>query len=262
MVSRHRELIYEMTRREITDRYAGHTLGTLWAVGHPFLLMGVYLLVFGFLYPMRLQLSEDVSQGLAIYILAGLIPWFSFSESLTKGTVVIVSNANLVKQVVFPTEILPLKGVLVACLTQLMTTSCLVLYMAITRVEFHWIVTFLPIVFVFQLLAMLGMSYFLAALGVYLRDLKEMAQVFLSVGIFLVPIFYFPSWVDQIWGPFKVVLWCNPFSHLIWCYQDVLYYGEFKHGWSWIILFLLCPVVFFGGFQVFQKLKIKFPEVL
>ena len=118
--------------------------------------MGVYLLVFGFLYPMRLQLSEEVSAGLAIYILAGLIPWFAFSESLTKGTVVIVNNANLVKQVVFPTEILPMKTVLVACLTQLMTTSCLIFYMAVTQVTFHWIVTVLPVLFIFQLLADVG----------------------------------------------------------------------------------------------------------
>ena len=106
---------------------------------------------------------------------------------------------------------------------------------------------------------MLGASYFLAALGVYLRDLKEMAQVFLSVGIFLVPIFYFPSWVDQIWGPFKVILWCNPFSHVIWCYQDVLYYGEFKHGMVLDHSAHSVPGGFLGWVPYLSKVENKIP---
>ena len=133
MLIQHYELIWEMTRREISERYAGQILGTIWAVGHPLLLMSIYVFVFGVIYPSRIRMGAELPYSFALYILAGLIPWLAFSEAMAKGTTVITNYSNLVKQVVFPIEILPVKGVLVASLTQGVATLGLFMYMLVVE---------------------------------------------------------------------------------------------------------------------------------
>ncbi len=261
-VTRHSELVWEMTRREISERYAGQFLGTLWAVGHPFLLIGIYVFVFGVIYPSRIRIGQDLPSSFVLYILSGLIPWLAFSETMSKATTVILNYGNLVKQVVFPIEILPVKGVLVACITQGVTTALLLVYMLLIEGAVPMTVVLLPILFVFQMLTMCGVSYFFSSLGVYVRDLKDAVQVFLSAGLFLSPILYLPVWVDQIWSPFRYVLIVNPFAHFIWCYQDILFYGAIQHGWSWIVVTVVTPCTLYGGYFVFRTLRVKFSEVL
>ena len=110
IVQRNWHLTWALAKREITDRYAGQMLGMLWTVGNPLLLMGVYLFIFGVVFRVRIGGTIDLPMGYTTYILSGLIPWFAVSESLNKGCSIITGNSNLVKQVVFPLEILPIKA--------------------------------------------------------------------------------------------------------------------------------------------------------
>lgn len=259
----HRELLWQMAKREIRDRYAGQALGVLWAVGHPILLMGLYVFVFTYVFPSRAeQLNEDMASSTVTYILAGLIPWLTFAESMAKGTGTIVNEAGLVKQVVFPIEILPVKSVLATCLSQLVATSILLLYILILERSLPWLVVLLPVLFALQMLMMVGVSYALSSVGVYFRDMREIVQVFLSAGIFLAPILYPPSLISKIPRTFAMLLSLNPFSHLVWCYQDVLYYGRIEHLLSWFVLTVLSPIVLYLGYRIFRKLKNMFGEAL
>ena len=262
LLTRHRQLTWAMTRRELTDRYAGHVLGTLWAIGHPIALMGLYVFIFGFIFPARMNISDEMPGSFVIYILAGIIPWLTFSDSMSKGTWVIVGNVNLVKQVVFPLEVLPVKVVLASFVSQLVAMVFLLGYMLLTAHQWPLTVLLLPALFVIQLLAMLGVSYLFSAVGTYFRDLKDFVQVFTTAGLFLAPILYLPDWVDKIWSPFSVILYLNPFSHMVWCYQDVLFFGGMEHPDSWIIFVILSSGVFYGGYGVFLKLKPMFGQLL
>jgi lipopolysaccharide transport system permease protein len=262
ILTRHRQLTWEMTRRELSDRYVGQVLGSIWVIGHPIILMGLYVFVFIYVFPSRLQISTEMPRSYVTYILAGLIPWMTFSEAMAKGAGVIVNNAGLVKQVVFPLEILPVKGVLASFVTQLVATAILILYMLIIERGWPWTMWLLPVLFFMQLLAMIGVCYILSSVGVYFRDLKEVVQVFLSAGLFLAPILYLPTWLNSVWPPFTVILYLNPFSHLVWCYQDILYFGRFIHPVSWGIVAALSSGVFYGGYRVFRKLKHMFGDVL
>lgn len=262
LLARHRQLTWEMTRRELTDRYVGQVLGTLWAIGHPLLLMALYVFVFAYVFPNRLPITDEMPRSFVTYILAGLIPWLSFSESMAKGTIAIVNHAGLVKQVVFPIEILPVKGVLASFITQLVASAFLLTYMLFADAGWPLTVLLLPVLFMLQVMAMIGVSYILSSVGTYFRDLKDFVQVFLTAGLFLAPILYLPAWVEKVSPTFAAVLRLNPFSHLIWCYHDALYYGRIEHPESWVITAVLSASVFYAGYRVFRKLKHMFGDVL
>lgn len=195
----------------------------------------------------------------ATYLLSGLIPWLAFQESMSKAAMVIVSNANLVKQFVFPAEVLPVKGVMATLATESVFLVLLVLYVLLTTHHLPWTYLLLPALLLLQALAMIGVSYILSALGVYVRDTKDLVQVFAVTGVYLVPAFYLPEFVPRV---FKGLLYLNPFSHLIWCFQDVLYFGRLQHWWAWIVLSIISLGVFVIGYRFFRKLKLMFGNVL
>ena len=120
-------------------------------------------------------------------------------------------------------------------------------------------VLLLPLLIIIQTLAMIGASYILSAVGAYLRDIKDFVQVFLTLGLWFVPILYIPEAIPESVRP---ILSLNPFSHLIWCFQDVLYFGRFEHPASWMIMTLLSAIIFLFGYRLFRKLKQMFGDVL
>ncbi|MDF0643524.1 MAG: ABC transporter permease [Nitrospira sp.] len=256
-----RRLVWQMAKREVRDRYAGQALGTVWAVAHPILLMGLYLFLFTFVFPSRMPFGGGQG-GAVTYILAGLIPWMTFADAMARGTGAIVNEAGLVKQVVFPVEILPVKSVLAAALPQGIATLVLLVYMAIVDRHVPVLAASLPVLFFLQLMVMTGVVYVLSSVGAYVRDLREVVQVFVSAGIFLAPILYSEGAVERIVPGFAMLLSLNPFSHLIWCYQDALYYGRPVHPVSWLLLLVVSPAALFLGHRIFRKLKLMFGEVL
>lgn len=259
LIRRHRELTWEMAKREITERYTGQLFGVLWSIGHPIVLMSVYLFIFMVVFKVRLGGTRELPLDYATYLLAGTIPWLAFQESMSKSTTVMISNANLVKQVVFPLEVLPAKGVIATVLTQLVFLALLLTYIVARFGVPSPMIGLLPVLVIVQAIAMMGVSYGLSAVGVFLRDTKDLVQVFLVIGVYLIPAFYLPSAVpDQL----RLLLYLNPFSYLIWCYQDVLYFGRFEHPWAWPAFVGLSLACFTAGFMTFRRLRTQFGNVL
>ena len=262
LLIRHRERTWDMAKREITDRYAGQALGTTWAIVHPLLLMGLYVFLFTWVFPARLDASFEMPRGLTVYILSGLIPWLTFADAMNKGAGVILAHTSLVKQIIFPLEILPVKGILASYVTQVVATAMLFLYMLVTGETFPWTLVLLPILFAIQFFAMAGVCFFLASICVFFRDLREIVQFFTTAGLFLAPILYLPQVVEAIWPPLQFILYANPFTHLVWCYQDVIYFGRFEHPVSWAVLIVLSLLSFSLGYRLFRRFKGMFAEVL
>jgi lipopolysaccharide transport system permease protein len=259
LLTRHRQLTWEMTRREVGDRYAGQILGAFWAVGHPLALMGIYVFVFAWVFQVKIGGTAELPLDYTTYILSGLIPWMAFQESMNKGATVILGNANLVKQVVFPIEVLPVKTVIASFGTQFVATGVLVAYVLAHHGCLPWTYVLLPVLFVVQAMAMIGVAYVFSAVSVYFRDLKDFVQVFCLGGVYVMPVFYLPSMVP---GMFRPVLYLNPFSYLIWCYQDVCYFGRLEHPWAWPVLCAGSLAAFYLGYRVFRKLKVCFGSLL
>jgi lipopolysaccharide transport system permease protein len=259
LLYRHRALTMALVRREILDRYVGQMLGALWVVGHPLILVSVYIFIFQYVFKMRVGGTPDMPLDYTAYILSGLIPWLAFVETLGKGPGVMVANASLVKQVVFPIEILPIKTVMATFVTQGICTIILMAYVLITSGSLPWSYALLPLLWFAQFLAMAGTCFVLAAVGAYFRDLKEFVQVFNVVGMYLMPLAYLPEWVPEGMRP---LLYLNPFSYMIWCYQDACYFGRFEHPWAWPVFALGALLTFACGFRLFYRLKIYFGSIL
>ena len=252
-------LAVEMARRELTDKYAGQLLGAFWAIGHPLLLMMVYLFVFGYVFRVRIGGTADLPLDYPAYLLAGLIPWMNMAENLNKSPIAISNNSNLVKQVVFPVEVLPLKSVLATLPALLVSLGILVTYVLVRHQHLPWTYALLPVLIVAQVILASGLAFMLSAVGVYFRDLKDITQVSVVVGMYLLPVFYLPEMVPQLFRP---LLYLNPFSYLIWCYQDACYFGRFEHPWAWLVLALMTLLSVYAGYGLFRRLKPTFGSVL
>ena len=257
--TRQRHLTVALARREITDRYVGQMLGFIWAVSHPLLLMAVYIFIFGYVFKVRVGGTVDLPLDYTVYMLSGLIPWLMVNECLNKGCVIIVGSTNLVKQVVFPLEVLPAKGVLAALFPQGISLAILIGYVVLSTGHLPWTYALLPVLIGLQTLFITGLVYALAALGPFFRDLKDLILVFSVIGIYLVPVVYLPDMVPHIFRPF---LWVNPFSYLVWCFQDLCYFGRAEHPWSWVVLCVLSLGSYALGYRLFSKLKPYFGNVL
>lgn len=259
LLTRHRQLSIEMAKREITDRYAGQIFGIFWAIWHPLVLMLVYAFIFGAVFKVKIGGTPGMPLDYTTYLLSGLIPWLAFVESMNKATGSIIGNANLVKQFVFPIEILPVKGVFATLITQIIFFTLLIVYVLVAQHTLQLTYLLLPLLVLLQVLAMIGVSYIMSAVAVYLRDTKDFVQVFSIIGVYLIPAFYLPEFVPRLFLP---ALYLNPFSYLIWCYQDVLYFGRFAHPLAWIVFPILSLGIFIIGYRIFRKLKIMFGNVL
>lgn len=256
---RRRRLVYELARREIGERYAGQILGTLWAVGHPIILMSVYVFVFAYVFRLRIGGTADMPLDYTAYILSGIIPWMAMQEMMNKTVTAITGNATLVKQVVFPLEILPVKTVLASLFSQMVSLAVLCLYVLATAGTLPWTYALLPALLGFQVIGMCGLGFLLASLGVFLRDLKDAVQVFGVVGLYILPVLYLPQWVPDLFVP---ALYANPFSYVAWAYQDACYFGRIEHPLAWVVFPAGSVMLFLGGHVVFNRLKTMFGNVL
>jgi lipopolysaccharide transport system permease protein len=259
LLTKHRQLTIEMSKREISDRYLGQVIGTLWVVGHPLILMAVYIFIFVFVFKIKIGGTREMPLDFTTYLLAGLIPWMSFQDSMNKGSTVIVANASLVKQVIFPIEILPVKIVIASLISMATSLAILIIYVLIKHHALPWTYVLIPVLMLLQTLAMIGVSYVLSSVGAFLRDIKDFVQVFCLVGFYVMPIFYLPQSVPALFRP---MLYLNPFSYMIWCYQDVLYFGRFEHWWAWVVFTFFSIFMFYSGYRVFRKLKLIMGNVL
>lgn len=256
---RHYELLWELQKRDLSDRYVGSVFGVIWGVVHPLILMALYVVVFGFVF--KLKLGEDVGIKLdyPAYIMAGYLPWMAIMDMMTRSATVIHANVNLIKQVAFPTEFLPAKSLLGSLLPQAVGTVFLLVYTGVRFGHLPVTIGLLPVALLIQILAALGLGWLLALIGAYLRDTPNVLQVVFLVNLYLMPVVFVPAWTPEI---LSWVFVCNPFSHLVYMYQDMFFYGAIQHVSSWLICAGLAVFTFVFGFNLFMRAKQAFGNVL
>ncbi len=259
LLARHRDLITEMARREIWSQYGGQALGTWWVIGHPLFQMLVYITVFALIFKVKVGGTVEMPRDYITYLLSGLVPWLCAQQAVARGPTLMISQANLVKQVVFPIQVIPAASVLVNLILLAVGLVVLLLYSVIRHGSLAPTVLLLPLLVACLTTGMLGISYGFAAIGVFFRDLKDVVQVLVVAGVYLMPIFYLPEWVP---APLKPLLYVNPFSYMGWCFQDAIYFGRFEHPGSWIVFCLGSVLVYALGYRLFQRLAPNFGNAL
>lgn len=264
IVKTHSRLIWEFSKRDISDRYAGQLLGSAWALCHPLILMGLYIFVFGFILKLRPAATEEMGHSRQLadyttYLLSGLIPWMSLQESMARATTAILNQANLVKQVIFPVEALAIKSCMGALFTLLVALFFFACYLLISFQSLPWTTIFVPFLVILQLVLMVGLALGLSAISVFFRDIKDIIQVLLTALFFSTPIFFF---LKDVPGPARLIMWFNPVTHMVMCFQDAIYYGAILHPWSWVINFVLSLAALAIGSRIFLKLKHLFGNII
>lgn len=184
-LTRHRSLVWELSKREVLGRYRGASFGLAWSVISPFLMLGVYAFAFGELMKSRWPHNVGGEHPYAVILFTGLIIHGFFAECLMRASTLIVSNPNFVKRVIFPLDILPWPMVLSALFHTCVNICVLAILMLVVEGHLHATILFLPFVLLPLVLVTLGVSWFLAAFGVYFRDISQVMPVVATALLFL-----------------------------------------------------------------------------
>ncbi len=251
-------LVRSMVRRDILARYRGSFMGAFWTVLSPLLLMVTYFFVFGIVLEARFG-NDQSRSGFALYFLAGMLPWLAFSEALARAPGVLWEHRNFVKKLLFPVEMLPVNltaaGLVTECIAAILLLGVLLALRGAAPFSALW----LPALFVPQVLFTLGLCWFLAALGVFVRDLSQVMGFLLTLWFFLTPICYPEASLPAAIAP---ILAKNPMSVLVREYRTVLLEGAAPSAAGLAMLYALGSVTFLGGFAWFYKLRRWFADVL
>ncbi|MGD0201502.1 MAG: ABC transporter permease [Bryobacteraceae bacterium] len=257
-VWRNRSLIRSMVRRDIVGRYRGSFGGLFWTVLNPLLLMATYFFVFGIV--LRARFHGDPSRaGFVLYFLCGMLPWLAFSEAAGRAPFVMLEHRNFVKKLVFPLETLPVNLVAAGLVTELFALGIFLVFLLATRGAVPLAVLWLPAWVVPQVLFTAGVVWFLAALGVYVRDLGQVNGFLLTLWFFLTPICY-P--VESLPREALAVLSKNPFFVLVHAYRQMFLEGRAPAPGALWKFWALSLVVFFLGHACFYKLRKNFADVI
>lgn len=252
-----RELVWELAKREMTDMHAGQAAGAVWLLVHPLLLFAVYAFMFTVVF--RVRIGDRGPSDYLIYLFAGLGPWLLTQDVLSRASQVMVSNSTIVKKVMFPAEALVAKSLVSSVIIQSVLLSAIIVYILVSRGTLPAILLMLPILLLLHLALLWGVALLLSSLTPYFRDVPEIVRAFVTVNIYLMPVTYLP---DMVPGILRFALNLNPFSYLIWCYQDILYFQAINHPLAWIVLSALSAAALCAGSYVFVRLRHQFSSVL
>jgi ABC-2 type transport system permease protein len=268
-----RELLGNLTQRELRGKYKRSALGWAWSLINPLSLALVFTFMFGIVFDGRLENNGnsdlDGITAYPLFLLCGLLPWAFLANSIGGSIGALVANANLVKKVYFPREILVASSVFALLFTLLIEMS--VLGVALLAFGNVWL-KFLPLIVVvlaLQTVFAIGIGLLLSALNVYFRDVQHFVGIFMQLWFYATPVIYpITLLTDRLgdrtfYGVDPLTLYkLNPMTAFVEMYHSMLFYLE----WPDLELFLYATVVSFGmlglGMLVFKKLEPRFAEEL
>lgn len=251
---RHRKILFSTTLSEIQKKYAGSALGVVWAFLYPLLFLGVYAMVYAFVlgvtYP-NLTTAEYI-----VVIFCGLIPFLGFSEAINTGTQSVTANSGLIKNTMFPIDLIPVRTVFCAQLTH--GAGIFILLIVLLFMGKWTIVTPLIIlVWIFQIMMEAGIVWILSSINVVMKDLQNVISIIVIMLMMISPIAYPASAVPE---NLRVFMAINPIYSFIIASQEVLLYGNMPAVSDWIGMFVWGPCLFLLGYQFFIKMKRVFVD--
>ena len=253
-------LIGELTKRDIAARYRGSFLGIAWAFFNPLLMLSVYAFVFSFVFKARW--AEHAEQGkldFALLLFIGLLIHGFLSDCMTRAPLLIVQNANYVKKVVFPLDIIPVSTVASAAVQLLIGSAIMLLAVAFAHGGLPATALLYPVIVAPLLLLALGVTWFFASLGVFLRDLAQAMTLFSTVLLFLSPVFY-P--VTALPTQFQALFHLNPLTFAIEQSRAAIFWGQLPDPVGWLLYATGGLVVCAAGRYWFFRTQHAFADVL
>lgn len=259
---KYRVLIRTLVGRELKARYRGTVLGFVWSFVNPLLLLTVYTFVFGFILRPRDPSFDASPWSYALFLFCGILPWqVWFAASSQESANILIAQGNLIKKMLFPTEILPIVSVTSNFVHFLFGLPILLLFVPLMGKTYTPYLLFLPVVILVQYVFTLGFCFLISSLTVHFRDIKDILTNLLTFWFFSTPIIYAMTFEPIQKHPLlKLFLNLNPMTHIMSGYQSCVYYGELIHWKRLGVTFLISIILLFIGYYVFDRLRDSFPE--
>ena len=256
---RHRSLIRRLAWRKIESRYRGSVLGLLWTLLQPMLMLAVYTFVFSVVLQAKWNVGGGNRAEFALFLFSGLILYAIFSECVNEAPQLIPANDTYVKQLIFPTEILAWVSLSSALFNFAVSLILLAAFHAVVVGPIPVSALYLPLVMGPLLLLTLGSTWFLASIGVFLKDTAQIVGIGTTALLFLSPIFYSASGIPEA---FRAYYYMNPFASILEMSKGSLFY-ESAPDWQVLAQLTLASwVVVWLGYAWFMKTKSSFADVL
>jgi len=253
-----RSLIYQLTKREILLRYRGSVLGIFWSFLNPLISLSIYTLVFGYIFNSQFR-SGGGEADFALGVFCGLILFNLVAETLTASPRLILQNPNYVTKVVFPLEIFPVVTVLNSLAHLIVALIPLLIGLLIFKQSVPWTwIYLLPVILPLGMLV-LGISWFISSLGVFLRDINGVVIPLTQLLLYGSAVFYS---IEKVPETLRWLIVLNPLAHFVTQGRDILLFGLPLDFTVMAVLFVISFVVCQAGYIFFMSTKHAFPDVL
>lgn len=251
----HRLFIWEMAKRDLIATNKGAMLGYLWLVLNPLIQTAAYVFIVSFIFGTKLG-DGSGPFDYAIYVMSGMVPWQIMTKALTDAPMLIRQRMELVKQVIYPVETLPIGNLILASFGSSITLG-IFLVLSITTGTLSITSILLPIPILLTLLMLLGYSWLFSIVGVILKDISQIMSILLGLMVYASPVIVREEAVSPaIW---KVIQF-NPLSHIVICFRDV-YFNQW-HPVSWGIFIVLTLIALLSGGWLLNKVKVRINEYI
>jgi len=261
---KNRELLVQLVKRNLAGRYKGTTLGIAWNFLQPLILLLVYTYAFGLLFHSQwIQTSAgnlaDMKFSYAVVVFCGMTVFNMFSDVVAMAPNLFVSNPNYIKKIIFPLEILPIAQVITSIISNLIWFFILFIGAVLFSNSLSWTMLLLPVVLFPYVLMLTGISFVLASLGVFFRDLAQVCMLITQIMYLMTPIFYSAEMVPD---NLKFVLVINPLAWFVNETRNIFIFKQlpdFGGIATWLAISLL---IFYLGFCCLRKTERGFADVL
>jgi ABC-type polysaccharide/polyol phosphate export permease len=259
----HRELLYNMTVKELKVKYKRSVLGFVWSFVTPMIMLAVFSLVFAIL------AKGGNMQWFAVYLMCGLLPWLFFVNSLMQSVGSVVANPALIKRVYFPREILPLAAVGANIFHFIMQMLVFFIFLLIIQWHFSIYLLLFPLVLLLEVVFALGMALFISAANVYLRDVQHFVEVATMAWFWLTPIVYTMATLTKVAGKYTWIYLLNPMANIVLLWQYIIYNpyycgpsAAYVPVWGIVYTSVLSVMLLFASYYYFTRSERGFAELI
>ncbi|MEO6155414.1 MAG: ABC transporter permease [Thermomonas sp.] len=257
---RNRHLILSLVQRDVAGRYRGSWAGLAWSFFNPLLMLAVYSFVFSVVFKSRWNSAQAIPvQNFALVLFAGIIVHGILAECMQRAPMLVLANPSYVKRVIFPLEVLPWVTLLSALFHAAISLLVLVCAQLVLGQRVPPTIFLLPLVLLPFALLSLGITWILAAIGVYIRDVAHFTGILSTALLFLAPVMYPVAALPE---PLRPWIYLNPISFIVEQVRDVLMFGVLP-DWAGLGVYSAVSVlVAWLGFWCFQRARKGFADVV
>lgn len=246
----YKEFLKSNVKKDIRGKYKGSFLGVVWSFLNPLLSVLVYAIVFPYI--MRVKVDNYL-----IYLITGIIPWTFFTTAINMGMNSILFNSEIIKKVYFPRIILPISSVTSCLVNFLISCIIILIFLIFSGVGLSIYLLWLPVVALIQYLLLLGFTFILSAIEIFVRDIEHIVNFILSMAFYVTPLLYTPDFVPD---NLQWILKLNPMAYLVDAYRSIFLYQQNPSFSGLTIVSIFSVFLVFIGYAIFQKLQKGFAE--